>query len=57
MRDARAAFTNVVKGDRLIGAVLYGDTTDGSWYFDLLKRQSRIFSVDFRQHLHREGNR
>ena len=21
----------------MVGAVLYGDTTDGDWYFDLLK--------------------
>ena len=23
--------------DKLVGAVLYGDTADGAWYFDLLK--------------------
>jgi nitrite reductase (NADH) large subunit len=28
----------VVKDDRIVGAVLYGDTGDGGWYFDLLKR-------------------
>jgi nitrite reductase (NADH) large subunit len=27
----------VIKDDRLVGACLYGDTTDGSWYFDLLR--------------------
>jgi nitrite reductase (NADH) large subunit len=27
----------VVKGDKLIGACLYGDTVDGSWYFKLLR--------------------
>jgi nitrite reductase (NADH) large subunit len=27
----------VVKDDKLIGAVLYGDTVDGSWYFKLLR--------------------
>ena len=26
----------VLRDDRLIGAVLYGDATDASWYFDLL---------------------
>ena len=28
----------VLRDNRLIGAVLYGDTADGSWYFDLLKK-------------------
>jgi nitrite reductase (NADH) large subunit len=27
----------VIKDDRLVGAVLYGDTVDGSWYFKLLR--------------------
>jgi nitrite reductase (NADH) large subunit len=27
----------VVKGDQLVGACLYGDTVDGSWYFKLLR--------------------
>ena len=27
----------VLEGDRLVGACLYGDTADGSWYFQLLK--------------------
>ncbi len=27
----------VIRGDKLIGACLYGDTTDGGWYFKLLK--------------------
>lgn len=27
----------VLRNDRLIGAVLYGDTVDGSWYFKLLR--------------------
>ena len=27
----------VIKDDKLIGAVLYGDTSDGSWYFKLLR--------------------
>jgi nitrite reductase (NADH) large subunit len=36
MRDAaRGVYKRViVKDDRLVGAVLYGDTADGSWYFD-----------------------
>jgi nitrite reductase (NADH) large subunit len=27
----------VIQGDKLIGACLYGDTVDGSWYFKLLR--------------------
>ncbi|HEY1102554.1 MAG TPA: nitrite reductase large subunit NirB, partial [Burkholderiaceae bacterium] len=27
----------VIKGDKLVGACLYGDTVDGSWYFKLLR--------------------
>jgi nitrite reductase (NADH) large subunit len=27
----------VVRGDKLVGACLYGDTVDGSWYFKLLR--------------------
>ena len=27
----------VLKGDRLVGVCLYGDTADGPWYFDLLR--------------------
>ena len=30
----------VIKDNRIIGAVLYGQTADGPWYFDLLKRQT-----------------
>jgi len=47
MRDAsRGVYKRVVvKGDRLIGAVLYGDTADGSWYFDLLKREEDISEI------------
>jgi nitrite reductase (NADH) large subunit len=32
----------VVKQDRLIGAVLYGDAADGGWYFDLLRQGTDI---------------
>ena len=32
----------IVAGDRLIGAVLYGDTEDGSWYFNLLREGGSI---------------
>src|SRR5690606_17528925 len=32
----------IVENNRIIGAVLYGDTADGPWFFDLLKRQTDI---------------
>ena len=47
MRDAsRGVYKRViVKNDRLVGAVLYGDTGDGNWYFDLLKRQEDVSEI------------
>ncbi|GAA0861295.1 nitrite reductase large subunit NirB [Sphingopyxis soli] len=44
LRDAsRGVYKRViVKGDRIVGAVLYGDTADGNWYFDLLKKQEDV---------------
>jgi nitrite reductase (NADH) large subunit len=33
----------VIQGDRLVGACLYGDTVDGSWYFQLL-REGRLIA-------------
>ncbi len=40
LRDASRGIYKrvVVKDDRIVGAVLYGDTADGNWYFDLLKK-------------------
>ena len=35
----------VVKGDKLIGACLYGDTADGSWYFDLVREGRNIADI------------
>jgi len=32
----------VVRDDRLVGAVLYGDTVDGAWYFQLMRDGSDI---------------
>jgi nitrite reductase (NADH) large subunit len=32
----------VVKAGKLIGAVLYGDTVDGSWYQQLLEQEENI---------------
>jgi nitrite reductase (NADH) large subunit len=40
LRDASAGVYKrlVLKDNRIIGAVLYGETADGPWYFDMLKR-------------------
>jgi nitrite reductase (NADH) large subunit len=35
----------VVKDDKLIGACLYGDTSDGSWYFKLLREGKNISEI------------
>jgi len=47
MRDAaRGVYKRViVKDDKLVGAVLYGDTADGSWYFDLLKKGEDVSGI------------
>ncbi len=39
----------MIKDDQLVGACLYGDTTDGAWYFKLLKEGRKI--NDLRDHL------
>ena len=47
MRDAaRGIYKRViVRASRLVGAVLYGDTADGNWYFDLLKQGADISDI------------
>jgi nitrite reductase (NADH) large subunit len=35
----------VVRGDKLVGACLYGDTVDGSWYFKLLRDGRKIGDI------------
>ena len=47
MRDAAHGIYKrlVIRDNRLIGAVLYGDTGDGNWYFDLLRRQEDIAAI------------
>jgi nitrite reductase (NADH) large subunit len=35
----------VLKGPRLVGAVLYGDVKDGAWYFDLMQKRASVLSV------------
>jgi nitrite reductase (NADH) large subunit len=44
LRDAsRGVYKRVVvQDDKIIGAVLYGDTGDGGWYFDLMKKGEDI---------------
>ena len=44
LRDpSRGVYKRVVLRDnRIVGAVLYGDTADGAWYFDLLKKGADI---------------
>ncbi len=35
----------VIKNDQLVGACLYGDTVDGSWYFKLLREGRKIADI------------
>ena len=44
LRDAARGIYKrlVLKDDRLIGVVMYGDTADGAWFFDLLKKGTDI---------------
>ncbi len=35
----------VLNGNRLAGAVLYGDTVDGSWYFQLIREETDISDI------------
>ena len=47
MRDASRGIYKrvVVKDNRVVGAVLYGDTQDGNWYFDLLRNEEDISEI------------
>ncbi|MCS4242911.1 nitrite reductase (NADH) large subunit [Rhizobium sp. BIGb0125] len=44
LRDATAGVYKrlILKENRIIGAVLYGETSDGSWFFDLLKKGTNV---------------
>lgn len=44
LRDAAAGVYKrlVLKDNRIIGVVLYGETADGAWFFDLLRKQTDI---------------
>ncbi|MCK2125983.1 nitrite reductase large subunit NirB [Thauera aromatica] len=35
----------VLKDDRIVGSVLYGDTADGSWYFQLMKDRQSVAEI------------
>ena len=35
----------VIRDDKLIGAVMYGDTVDGSWYFKLLREGRSVSDI------------
>ncbi len=39
----------VLKDNKIVGSVLYGDTVDGSWYFQMLREGQNI--ADIRDHL------
>jgi nitrite reductase (NADH) large subunit len=47
LRDRRAGIYKrlVLSGNRLAGAVLYGDVQDGSWYFDLIQDRTDISPI------------
>ena len=39
----------VLKDDRIVGGVLYGDTVDGSWYFQMMRDRHNV--AELRDHL------
>ena len=47
MQDATSGLYKklVVKDDKLIGAVLYGDTKEGAWYFQLMRSGQNISDI------------
>jgi nitrite reductase (NADH) large subunit len=51
LRDPRRGVYKriVLQDNKIVGAVLYGDTADGAWYFDLLKKNTDI--TDMRETL------
>ena len=51
MHDAKGGIYKklVLKDNRIVGGVMYGDTVDGSWYFQLLRDRQDIHEV--REHL------
>lgn len=51
LRDASAGVYKrlVLEQDKIVGAVLYGDASDGPWFFDLLKKSTDV--SEFRETL------
>ncbi|MFZ6648791.1 NAD(P)/FAD-dependent oxidoreductase [Undibacterium sp. TJN25] len=47
LRDPRRGIYKrlVLKGQRVVGAVLYGDVKDGPWYFDLIQNKTDISAL------------
>ena len=47
LRDATAGVYKrlIIKENRIIGAVLYGETADGSWFFDLMKKATDVSAM------------
>ncbi len=41
-RDLRHYRKLVIRSNLLCGAILYGDTQDGAWFFDLIQAQTDI---------------
>jgi nitrite reductase (NADH) large subunit len=35
----------IIKDDKLVGACMYGDTVDGSWYFKLLREGRKVHDI------------
>jgi len=44
LRDRRSGIYKrlIVRGQQLVGAVLYGDVRDGPWYFEMIQQQTDI---------------
>ncbi|MCW2316512.1 nitrite reductase (NADH) large subunit [Rhodoblastus acidophilus] len=47
LRDpSRGVYKRVIlRDEKVVGAVLYGDTADGAWYFDLLKKGEDVSAM------------
>lgn len=47
LRDPRRGIYKrlVLQGERVVGAVLYGDVADGPWYFDLIQQQTPVATM------------
>jgi nitrite reductase (NADH) large subunit len=47
LRDASAGIYKrlVLKNDRIVGTVLYGETADGAWFNDLMKKQTDVSAM------------